>query len=150
MTDRAHQLANWRRPSTWHLFHLAMAIVGITALSIGLGGELRIRAGLNGTDALNHEGVAALVFALSLGYAFRLIFWGKVPPHDQALARNLLSLILCAEIVLAVVALYLRATQGDVQPADGAAGMVVATVFTVAGVLCQISTVIWLLRYRRE
>lgn len=139
-----------RRPSPWYLFHLAIAIAGIAFIAFSLGGELRIRSGLNAADALNHEGAVAFAFALSLGYVFRLIFWAKVPATYQALVRTLLSAILCAEVVFSAIAAFLLATQGDIRPTGGDGATIMVTIFTAIGVLCQISTIIWLVRYRRE
>lgn len=150
MSAEPRDASSQRRPSPWYLFHLAIAMAGIAFLVFGFGGELRIRAGLDAFQALNHEGLAAFVFALSLGYLFRLIFWRRIPSPYQALVRNLLSLILCAEIALAVVTIFLLTTQGNVQPVGGESSSIVVVVFTSLGTLCQISTVIWLLRYRRE
>lgn len=150
MTDKAHQSTSLRRPSAWYLFHLAIAALGITWLTMALGGELRIRAGLDAFGTLRQEGPVAFIFSLSIGYMFRLIFWDKAPDRYRGPIRNCLGLIFFVEPILAIVAVLARFTQGNVQVVGGDSGTAVVTIFTVFGVLCQISTVIWLLRYRRE
>lgn len=150
MTAGARSRSDRRRPSPQYLFHLAIAIIGIAALSVALGGELRIRSGLDATDALNHEGAVAFALALSLGYVSRLIFWDRVQPRYQALTRNVLSLILCVELALAIVTIFFVTTSGSIKPVGGESSTGTVMWFTIPGVLCQISTVIWLLRYRRE
>lgn len=132
------------------MFHLAIAAAGITWLTMVIGGELRIRAGLDPFEALNHEGAVAFVFSLSLGYVFRLIFWDRVSQRHQDFVRKFVSLIFCTEIILAAAGVFLRLTQANVQGTHDKSGTIVMTVFLIFGLLCQISTVIWLLRYRRE
>ncbi|MDG3439578.1 hypothetical protein [Nitrospirillum amazonense] len=74
-----------------------------------------------------------------------LIFWGRVPSQTQGLVRLLLSAIFAVEVVATIVALGLPFTQPG-----GGGGSVLVTVFTLATALCQISTIIWLLRHRKE
>ncbi|WP_159107110.1 hypothetical protein [Azospirillum sp. B4] len=57
----------------------------------------------------------------------------------------MLSAIFAVEVAGALIALGLLFTQPG-----GAGGSVLVTVFTLAAALCQISTVIWLLRHRKE
>lgn len=141
---------NWRRPSPKYLFHLAMAIVGMSSLGVALGAEMRYRAGLGTAAVMNHEGLWAFILSMSWGYTFRLIFWGRVPPRYQNLVRNLLSAFMAVELPLAAIAVFLFTTLNSVPPSNHAADRILITVFTVFGTLCQISTVIWLLRYRKE
>ncbi|MDE1150609.1 MAG: hypothetical protein PW843_29010 [Azospirillaceae bacterium] len=131
----------WRRPSPGYLFHFALAAVGITFLAIGLDGSLKLRAGADPMDAMDGAGLVAFLFSWLLVFGFRLIFWGKVPAPGQHLVRTVLIGIFAVEIVCAVAALALLFT---------GPGSVLVTVFTLAGVLCQISTIVWLIRHRQE
>ncbi|TWB21734.1 MULTISPECIES: hypothetical protein [Nitrospirillum] len=144
MTD-THSAPAWRRPSPGYLFHLALAVVGITFLAIGLDGSLKLRAQLDPVEALDGAGLVGFLFSWALVFGFRLIFWGRVPSQTQGLVRLLLSAIFAVEVVATIVALGLLFTQPG-----GVGGSVLVTVFTLAAALCQISTIIWLLRYRKE
>lgn len=150
MTAEASTVLNWRKPSRGYIVSLGVALVGLTTLVMGLGGELRYRAGLDATDVIDHEGLWAFIFSLSWGYWFRLIFWGRVPPSYQNLVRTVLSAVLIAELPLAAAAAFMAVTQGVPQSGDQVAETIMIGIFTAAGTLCQISTVIWLLRYRKE
>lgn len=145
---------NWRPPSSWYVFHLNIMVLGMVFLTTGLGGEIRIRMGLAGSDALNHEGLWMLIFCGLMGYWFRLIFWGRVPQRYKNMVRAALSAFLATGLPLAAVTMFLAAAQGDIQLPDDPVyhrlAPVLVTVFTIIGALCQISTVIWLLRYRKE
>lgn len=150
MSAETRAVPRWRPPTRGYMLNLVMACAGITFLVIALGSEIRLRAGLDVAGASDHEGVLALLFSGFIIYAFRLIFWSRIPPLFQNLMRGLLSLILCAELVLAVVVIYLVAMQGHARPPGGPGDTFAIVSFTAMGVLCQISTVVWLLRYRRE
>lgn len=141
---------NWRPPSPKYLMHLAFAFVGITTLTTALGGEIRMRASADVTNALSHEGLWMFIFCGLCGYWFRLIFWGRVPPRYQDMVRTTLTVFVTTGPLLAAVAVFLVATQGNVQSSDTWADTFFIRCFTAYGALCQISSVIWLLRYRKE
>lgn len=141
-------MPRWRPPTKWYLLNLVISMIGMPALVIGFGAEIRIRLGVDVFSAIDREGFAALLFSGFVLYAFRIIFWNHVPERWQNLTRNLVILTLCAELMLAAVAVLLVATQGNISAPSG--GTFIAIWFTGCGVLCQISTALWLLRYRRE
>lgn len=91
-----------------------------------------------------------ILVAMSSGYWGRLIFWGRVAPRYQDKVRTALIAFLATGLPLAGVTLLLAATQGDIQSTDTSRDTIFIACFTAFGVLCQISTVIWLLRYRQE
>jgi hypothetical protein len=146
----ASGMLHWRKPSRGYIISLGVALVGLATLGMGLGGEVRYRAGLDATDVIDHEGLWVFIFSLSWGYWFRLIFWDRVPLNYQNLVRTVLSALLIAELPLAIVAAFMAITQGKPLTDDQVAATIMIGMFTVIGVLCQISTVIWLLRYRKE
>lgn len=145
---------NWRRPSSWYVFHLNIMMLGMVFLSLGLGGEIRMRMGLASSDAINHEGTWMLIFCGLMGYWFRLIFWGRVSPRYQNMVRIVLTTLLATGLPLAVVTIFSVVTLGDSpfpeDPIYMHSGPLIAAIFTTIGALCQISTVIWLMRYRTE
>lgn len=91
-----------------------------------------------------------LVLCMSWLYTLRLIFWGRVPSHYQNLVRTILSVFIAAGLPLALVTILLAVTSGKAQSDDQTGSTIMIAIFTIIGVLCQVSTVIWLLRYRKE
>lgn len=150
MNGNVRQAATWRRPTAGYYASLGFALVGIVFVAMGIGGSLDARAGVDAFDALDHAGLPALIFVWFLLYAFRLIFWGRVSPHVQNLVRNALTLLLCIEVAAAAVALFLMITAPDAPPLGGSSRTIMIVCFTVPAVLCQIATLTWLIRYRKE
>lgn len=140
MTNAFSQSPTLRPVTVGYLITFAFALVGLTFLGIGLGATLEARAGHDPLDGINAVGLPVFVFSWLLMYIFRLIFWRKVPEHRQAQARGFVTAILVSELIAAGVAVALLASSGGV----------VAAAFTGLGALCQIATVTWLVRYRRE
>lgn len=139
-----------RQASRWYQLHLAFAMVGMTAITIGLGGQIRLRLGLDGLGAYQREGFFMFLISASWAYGFRPIFWTSVPAYYQNLIRTILSLFMAAELLMAIVTVPLLLTQPNSNTEDELTGSILITVFAIAGIVCQISTVIWLLRYRKE
>ncbi|MEC4592377.1 hypothetical protein VPG91_15345 [Nitrospirillum amazonense] len=140
----------WRKPSTGYYASLGFALPGIVFAATSIAGSLQIRAHADAFSIINPVGLPAMLFVWLLLYAFRLIFWGKVSPQKQELVRTLLTLVLCAEVLAGLVAVILLWTQPAGEPVGGPGRATMVDCFTVIAALCQISTVIWLLRYRKE
>ena len=132
-----------RAISAGYLASYGFAVVGIPFLAIGLGATIDQRAGRDPREAVSGVGFVAFVFMFVMVFAVRLVFWNRVSADLQALVRAVLSLVLATELIAAVVALGMA-------PWQGAHGAGLATWFTVLGVICQIATLIWLVRYRPE
>ncbi|MBB6253244.1 hypothetical protein [Nitrospirillum iridis] len=140
----------WRKPTPGYYASLGFALAGMVFVATSLAGSLQIRAHADAFSIINPVGLPVMLFVWFLLYAFRLIFWGRVPAQSQNLIRTLLTLVLCAEVIAAVIALLLAMTQPDGDPVGGQGREIMVIFFTVFGGLCQIGTVVWLLRYRKE
>ncbi|MEA1649112.1 hypothetical protein UAJ10_08775 [Nitrospirillum sp. BR 11164] len=148
--NELYRHANLRQPSPGYLYSLALAGVGLAFLSVGLGGTLAI---LKHADVLAVYGSVTpfvFTFALSLGFLYRLIFSARVSASLQALVRQFITLIFILEVIGAVVALVLFYVQWSVSPPPDDGDRAIVSIFMVFTCLCQIPTVIWLLRYRKE
>lgn len=150
MTADTSPVPSWRRPSPGYYASLGFALVGIVFGATAVGGSLDIRAHADAFNAINGVGLPALIFVWFLLYAFRLIFWGKIPRHYQDMTRTIISLILCGEVLLTAYALFLVATQPEGDLGGGKSSSIIVTWFTILASLCQIGTIIWLVRYRKE
>ncbi|MBB6253245.1 hypothetical protein [Nitrospirillum iridis] len=150
MTTYTRSITAWRRPSPGYLLHLALAAVAITFLAIGLDGALKIRAQADPMEAMDGVGLVGFLFSWLLVFGFRLIFWARVPAQSQNLIRGLLTLVLCAEVIAAVIALLLAMTQPDGDPVGGQGREIMVIFSTAFGGLCQIGTAIWPVRCRRK
>ncbi|TWB65603.1 hypothetical protein FBZ87_12121 [Nitrospirillum amazonense] len=140
----------WRRPSTGYYLTLGLALPGIVFAATSIAASLQIRAHADPFDILNPVGLPALLFVWFLLYAFRLIFWGKMPAQMQNLVRTLLTLVLCLEVLAGLAAFILVWNLPTEDLVRGQAGFIMVEWFTTIAVLSQIATVIWLLRYRKE
>lgn len=89
-------------------------------------------------------------FRLTWRYTIRLIFWGRVPPRYQDMVRTALTIFIACGLPLAAITIFFVATQVDIRSSDAKGDTLLILWSTVIGVLCQISTIIWLLRYRKE
>ncbi|MEA1649113.1 hypothetical protein UAJ10_08780 [Nitrospirillum sp. BR 11164] len=149
MTSAASR-PTWRRPSTGYYLTLGLALPGIVFAATSIAASLQIRAHADPFGILDPVGLPAMLFVWFLLYAFRLIFWGKVPPRTQDIVRTLLTLVLCAEVLAGAAALALALTTPTEEPVRGGAGLIMVGSFTTLAVLSQLSTITWLLRYRKE
>ncbi len=136
-----------RRPSPGYLFTLSLAMAGLAASAIGLGSALRLAAGKDPTDALQFEGTAVFAAALLLGFVYRLIFWNKVSPRAQNMVRVFLACVLEVGVLISILAIVftLKATS-----AGSGTRLILPIMFSATSAICQIASVTWLLRYRRE
>ncbi|WP_186457559.1 hypothetical protein [Nitrospirillum amazonense] len=150
MTTDTTQIHSWRKPSPGYYASLGFALVGIVFGATAVGGSLDIRAQEDAFNAINGVGLPALIFVWFLLYAFRLIFWGRIPRHYQNLTRTVLSLIMCGEVLLTAYALFLVSTQPRGDIVGGESSSIIILWFTILATLCQIGTIIWLVRYRKE
>lgn len=140
MRNAFSQSPSLRPVSVGYLINLGFALVGLALLGIGFGATLEARAGHDPLDGINAVGLPALIFSWLLMYVVRLIFWRRVPERGQAQARGFVISVLVLELVVAGAAITLLTSSGGV----------VAAAFTCLGALCQIATVTWLIRYRKE
>ena len=133
------------RPSPGYLFTLAIGCVGLPFIGIGLGGALIGRAGGDPIRAMDVDGMVMFILAFAVGFAMRLIFWPPAPPSLRQIVRLLISVVLAAEIPLALLGLALAW-----QLPPGTRHAVLPLYFSVLAVLCQPVAALWLARYRRE
>lgn len=140
MRNAFSQSPTLRPVSVGYLVTFGFALVGLTFLGIGLGAILEARAGHDPMDGINAVGLPCLLFSWLLMYIFRLIFWRRVPEHRQAQARGFVTAVLVVEVVVTGLAIALLMSGADV----------VAVASTGVAAVCQIATVIWLVRYRKE
>ncbi|MDZ5645721.1 hypothetical protein [Nitrospirillum sp. BR 11828] len=139
-----------RRPSPGYLLNLSLASAGLAGLSVSLGGSLAI---IKHADAIAVYGDVTpyvFVFALSIGYLYRLIFYSRVQPAIQNLVRCFLTAIFSIELIGFCAALAAFYLQWSTFPPPDVGDRILVTTFTVFTVVCQIGTVLWLLRYRKE
>ncbi|MEE3627490.1 hypothetical protein UCD39_26535 [Nitrospirillum sp. BR 11752] len=149
MNEVYHQ-ANFRRPSPGYLYSLALAGAGLAFLSVSLGGSLAI---LKHGDVLDIYGTVTpyvFAFALCIGFLYRLIFSPRISPPLQALVRKFITSILVLEVIGTGVALILFYNQRSISPPPDDGDRVIVTIFMVFTGICQIPTILWLLRYRKE
>lgn len=122
----------------------------MTFLTIGLDGAILLRGGRNPVDAMGPPGLTAFVFTFVLCFVARLTFWDKASIAWQSAARTFISVAFIATVLLTACALALFAFgMNGLRPAAGYDTSLPIT-FTLLAALCQIASVTWLLRYRRE
>ena len=137
-----------RRFSTGWGVTSALALVGLVFLSMTFGGTLQLRRGGDPFDALDSWGVPAFFVIWALMYLMRVIFWRRVPVRRQMQVRIFfVGLFMCELLAYAAGVWFLARTNAGPHPSSNANGPVIT--IGIAGV-CQIATVVWLLRYRRE
>ncbi|WP_145733434.1 hypothetical protein [Nitrospirillum pindoramense] len=131
-----------KKPTSWYIFNFAVAALGLPILVNSFMGNLNIHP--------NDDAVTFFAFMLMiiLLYSPRLIFWEKVPARFQEVVRNAIISIFIMEIIatIAVLSLFFA----NLQVSAGGGERFVAVYDTSLAALCQISTIIWLLRYRKE
>ncbi len=133
------------RPSTGYLASMAAALVGLPCLGTALGGVLIGRSGGDPIDALDNYTTVTFLFMFVLAFAMRLIFWPSAPPALRRAVRALLTAIFALSMPLAVFALVQSLTLPQ-----SAKHSFVAVIFSIFALLCQIGSLTWLLRYRRQ
>ena len=131
------------RPSAGYLLALLGGCLGLTFGSLPIGAVWEVSRGVDPYDALS--GPTTVVFAVAYipAFALRLIFWPRSSPQLRAFTRRLLTGFLIVSFLEAIAAVVLPAVYG----ATSASIIVIPS--AIIAVLCQIGTVIWLVRYRR-
>lgn len=131
------------RPSAGYLLALGGGCLGLTFGSLPIGAVWEMSRGVDPYDAMS--GPTTIVFAISYIplFAVRLIFWPRSSPQLRALTRRLLTGFLIVSFLEAIAAAVFPAVYG----ATSASTIVI--LFAILAVLCQVGTVVWLVRYRR-
>ena len=131
------------RPSAGYLLALLGGCLGLTFGSLPIGAVWEVSRGVDPYDALS--GPTTIVFATSYIplFALRLIFWPRSSQRLRMFTRRLLTGFLIVSFLEAIAAVVLPVVYG----ATSASTIVV--LFAILAVLCQVGTVIWLVRYRR-
>ncbi len=138
-----------RTPSSGYVVSLVSAVAGLFFITLTLVGAVLARAGRDSVAATGWPGQTAFAGSFLILFASRLVFWNRSPPALQQFVRSALTILLCGALGLAAVALVLASgvVAGERSPR-------VHPVFLigVAGLaaLCQVGTIVWLLKFRRE
>ena len=137
-----------RTPSAGYGWCMLFALPGTFFLFLALYGTYLQSIGRSPIDTMNWIGDVAFAGVFVLLFAMRLIFWSRSPPSLQAAVRTAFTALFGLTVLLSAVAvvyalLVTRRGGPHAQP-------VFIGCFTALAVLCQIGSVIWLLRYRRE
>lgn len=135
-----------RKPTFGYLLSLCAGCVGLPLDAISLGAMDQARRGGDPTDAISGVGTAAVIVMFVLAFAMRLIFWPKATPIIRTITRASLVVGLGASILGAVTAVGWLAVGGG---GRGGVARFLALWFATPAVLCQVGTVVWLVRYRR-
>ena len=107
-----------------------------------------MRIGADPLDAINLWGLSALGFVWVLAYLFRFIFWRRIPERTQGRVRAFVTGVFALEFLLALAVVAFFATTASASGSNGQLDESLGSI--IVGELCQIATVTWLLRYRRE
>ena len=139
-----------RRIPPGYLYSFAAALIGITFIGMGLGAIRNGVRGVDPIDTLSGVGLAAFVLMYVPAFGVRLVFWRGASSGVRELVRLALIALFCAELAAALWALILLLTATDRHAVGWSGSDVVAPVFTVLGLFCQVGTIWWLIRYRGE
>jgi hypothetical protein len=134
-------------PSGPYQISLAGGVLGLPFLAMSLGGVFNALHGANPVDAAGWPGTPAFIGMFAVVFTARLIFWDRTPPNVKALVRLLITALMGLEVLLAALAVVLTVT--DWSAFGPHYGFFIGW-FTFFAALCQIGSVIWLLKYRRE
>jgi hypothetical protein len=132
-------------PSPGYLYTLGFAVLGFPCIAAGMSGALIARNADDPINALGNYTFATFIFMFLLLFAMRLIFWPLAPAPLRSSVRLLLSGLIALSIPLAVVALWL-AFSGT----QTVHHYFIPVYFSIIALLCQIGSVLWLIRYRHE
>ena len=135
----AYPAESLRRMSRGYGVSLAFGVVSITFLGFCLSGLYFLRHGGDPMNALGAPGLTCFVSGFALLFVHRLILWKRTSPRLRNLVRDGFRCLFALLLLLSALAVLLVI----LQPA--APGFIIF--FTVAAVLCQIGTVLWLFRY---
>ncbi len=127
---------------------MLFALLGAFFLFLSLYGSYQQSIGHSPIDAMNWVGDVAFAGIFVLLFTLRLIFWSRSPPALQSALRLAFTVFFGLTVVLSAVAVvYAFVVTGRGGPH---AEPVFIACFTALAALCQIGSVIWLLRYRQE
>lgn len=132
-----------RAPTTGYSISLIVALVGLTLTVVSLFGILYARNGRDPLDAYGLPGEIAFACSFGLLFLTRLIFSDNRSPSFQGVVRTIISVVLMIEVVAALVAAALIFNGPH-------AASSFLYYFIVIALLCQISSVLWLVSYRTE
>lgn len=132
-----------RIPTTGYSLSLIVALVGFTFTVVSLFGILYSRNGRNPLDAYGLPGEIAFACSFGLLFLTRLIFSDKRSPDLQGVVRTIISIVLAVEVAAALVAATLIYSSAHVVSSF-------LYYFVVIALLCQLGSVLWLVRYRVE
>ncbi len=132
-----------RVPTTGYSLSLIVALVGLTFTVVSLFGVVYAWNGRDPVDAYGLPGEIA--FACSFGMLFltRLIFSDKRSPDLQGVVRTIISIVLATEVFAALATTVLVFAGSHMASSF-------LYYFVVIALLCQIGSVLWLVRYRSE
>jgi hypothetical protein len=133
------------RPSPGYLYSLSIAAVGLPFTAIALSGALRGRAGGDPMRAMDFDGVIFFLLAFCVGFSIRLLFWPRARTGLRTLVRLLVTSIFTLEILASLLAVLLAW-----QLPSTTRNIFLPHTFSVLGILCQLATTVWLVRYRSE
>ena len=133
------------KASPGYLYSLAAGCVGITFLSWGFFGALLSRHGEDPLRAMDVDGVIAFLLSFAIAFAMRLIFWPAASPGVRQAVRFVITLIFALSVLASVISMVLARTL----PATAKSAWFPLWFSTLA-LFCQIGSVLWIARYRRE
>lgn len=134
-----------RKPSTGYVLSLTFASVATAFIGIALEEGFGVDHNGKPAGALQDAGTLGVIIMFGLMFTARLVFWIRIPQHVQSLVRGIMTGIFALSLV-GTAALLVGCTVGT--GARGSPGGFLT--FTVLAALCQIATLIWLVRYRNE
>ena len=137
-----------RTPSAGYQISAAAALLGTMFLFVALYGTWLQSRGGDPIDAMAWPGQLAFATMFLLLFTLRLIFWSRSPPALQSALRTAFTAFFGATVILSAVAVvfaFIVTARGGPH-----AEPVFIGCFTTFAALCQIGSVIWLLRYRQE
>lgn len=130
-----------RAASSGYLISLALGCVGIALFGITLDEFLQPQS----ADVGGAGGISSEILAFGILYSIRLIFWSKIPFIMQNLVRTCVTMTMILSVVANFSLLGLTLF-GPTQRSESIGPLY----FTIIGALSQISTIIWLVKYRHE
>ncbi len=132
-----------RRASVGYGTTFVFAGAGLFASVIALAATLYARSGRNPADAIDGAGAVALIYMFPLSMVAAFTFSDRLTES----ARRKLRIFLMANFVVSIgctiaAIILLHST------ANGRLGIPIS--FSITASICQISALIWLIRYSRE
>lgn len=144
MTITAQDTITPRRPSTGYLYSFTFACVALGFIGVALETGFAPKP-TDGPSFFSGAGTAGLLLAFAILFAVRLVFWSRIPVATQALVRTAITGIFALSLAVSMILLLIC-----VIGINGLPVPIAMVVFTALATLCQISAVIWLIRYRSE